>query len=349
MSKEELVKDYYGKELKGSSDLKTNACKLSMAYLSKNIKAVKSLLHGDTLSSFYGCGSPIPPVLHDAVVLDLGCGSGVDVFVCSALVGDEGRVIGVDMTDEQLEKANKYVDYHFQKFKEAGYISKPNVEFKKAYIEDLSFIPDNSIDIIISNCVINLSSEKPKVFKECHRILKQGGELYFSDVYANKRIPIELQNDKVLWGECLSGSMYIEDFRRLMEKTGFVDHRVCSSSAIVVNNPEIQKQVGDIIFYSNTVRAFKLALEDRCEDYGQVATYNGSLPDHPHAFFFDDHHTFITDYSVPVCGNTADMLSLTRYAPYFSVTPRGQHRGIFDCGGKNLNISKVTTGGGSCC
>eukprot|EP01124_Arcella_intermedia_P027684 TRINITY_DN5469_c0_g1_i4.p1 TRINITY_DN5469_c0_g1~~TRINITY_DN5469_c0_g1_i4.p1 ORF type:complete len:366 (+),score=77.86 TRINITY_DN5469_c0_g1_i4:149-1099(+) len=312
------------------------------------IKKIRSLLHDDTLASFYGCGSPIPPALNGAVVLDLGCGSGVDVFVCSALVGDGGKVIGVDMTEEQLAKANKHVQYHFEKFKEAGYISKLNVEFKKAFIEDLSFIPDNSVDVIISNCVINLSSDKSKVFKECHRILKKGGELYFSDVYASKRIPLELQNDKVLWGECLSGAMYVEDFRRALEKSGFTDHRICSSSIITLNNPLIQKQVGDIVFYSNTVRAFKLDLEDRCEDFGQVATYNGKLTDFPHAFFLDDHHTFVTGYPAPVCGNTADMLSETRYAPYFGVTKKGAHRGLFDCGSAGAK-AKPSCGGSSCC
>jgi len=281
-------------------------------------------------------------------VVDLGCGSGVDVYVCSALVGDGGKVIGVDMTDEQLEKAKKQIKYHEEKFKAAGYITKSNVEFRKGYIEDLSHILDNSVDLIISNCVINLSPDKPKVFSECYRILKEGGELYFSDVYSDRRIPTELQQDRVLWGECLSGAMYKEDFRRLMDKIGFIDNRIVSSSVIGVNNPKIQEQVGNIVFYSNTIRAFKLkSLEDRCENFGQKATYNGGEPDFPHAFFLDDHHTFITGYPLAVCGNTADMLSQSRYGKYFSVTPRGSHVGLFDCG--TSSPVKSSGGGGSCC
>jgi len=104
--------------------------------------------------------------------------------------------------------------------------------------------------------------------------------------------------------------------------------------------------VGDIAFFSNTVRAFKLStLEDRCEDFGQIATYNGGEPDFPHAFFLDDHHTFITGYPLKVCGNTADMVSKTRYAKYFTVTPRGAHLGLFDCGPSAPKKSS----GGSCC
>jgi len=341
------VQNYYGKELQQSKDLKTSACTVAQLGLTNTHKKIRSLLSDETLTSFYGCGSPIPPALNGATVVDLGCGSGVDVFVCSALVGDFGKVIGIDMTDEQLEKARKQIKFHEEKFREAGYISKSNVEFQKGFIEDLSNIPDNSVDLIISNCVINLSPNKSKVFGECYRILKEGGEFYFSDVYSDRRIPHELQQDKVLWGECLTGAMYKEDFRRLMDNIGFVDSRTVSSSVIGVNNPNIQEKLGNIMFYSNTVRAFKLkSLEDRCEDYGQKATYNGGEPDFPHAFFLDDHHTFITGYPVAVCGNTADMLSKTRYGKYFSVTPRGNHLGLFDC---SPSLVKQSGSGSSCC
>jgi len=250
------------------------------------------------------------------------------------------------MTDEQLIKARNQINYHEEKFKAAGYITKSNVEFLKGYIEDLSHIPDNSIDLIISNCVINLSPDKAKVFSECYRILKEGGELYFSDVYSDRRIPADLQQDRVLWGECLSGAMYKEDFRRLMDNIGFLDHRIVTSSVIGVNNPNIQKQLGNIVFYSNTVRAFKLkSLEDRCENFGQRATYNGGEPDFPHAFFLDNHHTFITGYPLAVCGNTADMLSQSRYGKYFSVTPRSGHLGLFDC----VSPASKSSEGSSCC
>lgn len=92
---------------------------------------------------------------------------------------------------------------------------------------------------MISNCVLNLCSDKEKAFREIWRVLKWGGELYFSDVYSDRRIPLEFQQDKTLWGECLSGALYLEDFRRVMQKIGFLDFRVISKSNITIGNPEI--------------------------------------------------------------------------------------------------------------
>lgn len=256
------------------------------------------------------------------------------------------------MTEEQLEKATKQISFHTTQFN----YEKPNVEFHKGFIEDLSMISSESVDVVISNCVINLSPEKGKVFKEVHRVLKQGGEFYFSDVYSDRRISKELQKDSVLWGECLTGALYFEDFRRKMKEVGFEDIRVVSSAPVTVQNKEIEKKVGAIRFFSKTVRAFKLPLEDRCEDYGQKATYKGTEKDFPHAFFLDDHHTFVTGYPVAVCGNTADMLSQTRYQKHFTVTARGNHLGLFDCGtgGGSGGGGGGTSGGsgcssGSCC
>jgi len=103
-------------------------------------------------------------------------------------------------------------------------LAKPNVEFRKGVIENLkesAGIEDNSIDVVISNCVINLSADKEAVFREVWRILKPGGELYFSDVFSDRRVPQHLKDDKVLWGECLSGALYIEDFRRMLARVGF--------------------------------------------------------------------------------------------------------------------------------
>jgi len=284
--------------------------------------------------------------LEGCCVLDLGCGSGVDVYTCAYLVGEKGKVIGVDMTEEQLAKGKKHVDYHTKKFGK-----KINVEFHKGMIEDLSMIPNESVDVVISNCVINLSPLKAKVFQEIHRVLKTGGELYFSDVYTDRRMPEFLQSDKVLWGECLSVALYYEDFRRIMRSFGFEDIRVISSARISVSNKSLLDKVGNINFSSKTVRAFKLQLEDKCEDYGQKATYMGTEENFPHAFFLDDHHTFVTGYEAPVCGNTADMLEHTRYGKHFKITPRKEHYGLFDCTGGSSTSGSSTSGStsGSCC
>jgi arsenite methyltransferase len=108
---------------------------------------------------------------------------------------------------------------------------------------------------------------------------------------------------------------------------------VVSSSPLALNNAEIERKAGAIRFSSVTVRAFKLALEDRCEDYGQVAYYLGTMPEHPHQFALDDHHLFHTGRPMLVCGNTADMIEQTRYAAHFRVTgDKRVHHGLFDCG-----------------
>jgi arsenite methyltransferase len=324
----ESVRDYYGRVLKSSADLKTSACCLAET-LPRHVADVLKDVHPEVKERFYGCGSPIPPALEGATVLDLGCGSGRDCYVLSKLVGRSGRVIGLDMTDEQLAVARRHRDYHAQRF---GFA---NTDFRQGYIEDLvaAGIADASVDLVVSNCVINLSPDKPRVFREIFRVLKPGGELYFSDVFADRRIPAPLAQDPVLLGECLGGALYVEDFRRLMQQSGCADARVVSSAPLALNNADLERKAGNIRFSSMTIRAFKLPLEDRCEDFGQVATYRGTLAESPHAFDLDDHHHFESGRPMLVCGNTADMIGRTRYARHFQVTgDKTVHYGLFDCG-----------------
>ena len=325
------VKEYYGKVLDGTKDLKTKACCCSADSLPKEVKDALRLIDDEIITRYYGCGSPIPPLLEGMTVLDLGCGTGRDVYVASKLVGENGHVTGIDMTQEQLDIAERHRETQRKRF---GY-EKSNVTFKLGYIEDLASagIADSSIDVVISNCVINLSPYKQEVFNEIWRVLKPGGELYFSDVFADRRIPEELIRDPVLHGECISGAMYYEDFRRVMSKAGFADFRYMSMRQIDLDNEEIEEKVGFATFTERTVRAFKLDdLEDICEDYGQVAVYKGTIPGHPHSFALDDHHNFITGKPMLVCGNTASMVSETRFADAFSVTgDRSTHYGAFDC------------------
>lgn len=325
------VKDYYGKVLQGSNDLKTTAC-CTTDSVPDHHKTILGLIEDEILDRFYGCGSPIPDGLEGKTVLDLGCGTGRDSYLVSKLVGPKGQVIGVDMTDEQLDVANRNIDQQMENF---GF-NEPNIEFKKGYIENLKEIgiADNSIDVVISNCVINLSPDKKAVYSEIFRVLKPGGELYFSDVFTDRRVPEHLKDDPVLHGECLSGAMYTEDFRRMLREIGCPDYRMLTSSKIDLENEEIEQKVGMINFYSITIRAFKLdALEDICEDYGQVAIYKGTLDHHPHSFDLDDHHKFYTGKPMLVCGNTAAMVGETRFKDHFTVTgDRSVHYGAFDCG-----------------
>ncbi|QEM67457.1 methyltransferase domain-containing protein [Geobacter sp. FeAm09] len=342
------VKEYYGKVLTGTKDLQTSACCSTESFPAAH-RAVLAEIDEEILDKFYGCGSPIPPAIEGCTVLDLGCGSGRDVYLASKLVGPEGRVIGVDMTDEQLAVARRHVAGQTERF---GFAA-PNVDFRQGYIEDLAGcgIADNSIDLVISNCVINLSPDKERVFSEIFRVLKPGGELYFSDVFADRRLPEELRNDPTLYGECLSGALYIEDFRRLLRSLGCQDYRTVSKRGIAIDNPEIAARIGQAIFSSVTVRAFKLAcLEDICEDFGQVAYYNGTIPGCPHSFDLDDHHTFFTGKPLLVCGNTSAMVQDTRFGKHFTVRgDRSVHYGAFPCGPAPAAAPADACSGGGCC
>lgn len=325
------VKKYYGEILKTSQDLKTSAC-CSLESFPEHIRAILQNIEPEILEKFYGCGSPLPNELEGRTVLDLGCGSGRDVYVASCLVGETGKAIGIDMTDEQLAVARRHRDAQMKRF---GF-QVPNVDFRKGYIEDLAEagIEDNSVDVVISNCVINLSPDKRRVFQEIFRVLKPGGELYFADVFADARVPAEFHDDPLAYGECLGGAMYIEDFRRLLEELGCPDYRVAGKREIRIDDPVLARKAGAIRFDSMTIRAFKLAgLEDRCEDFGQVARYLGTMEDCPVRFRLDDHHEFITGKPLLVCGNTASMLTETRFGKHFCVTgDRSRHFGLFSCG-----------------
>lgn len=340
------IRRYYSDVLQSSRDLKTGACCPAEA-MPPALRALLDDVHPEVKDRFYGCGSPLPPALEGRTVLDLGCGTGRDAYLLSRLVGESGRVIGVDMTREQLEVALRHQDWHAQRYGHA----RSNVRFAEGYIErlDACGIADASIDVVVSNCVLNLSPDKEKVFAEIFRVLKPGGELYFSDVFADRRIPEPLRTDPVLLGECLSGALYAEDFRRIMDRLGCADVRCVSQSPIPLLDPQIEARIGMVNFRSMTMRAFRLPLEDRCEDYGQVATYRGTIADQPHAFVLDDHHRFETGKPLRVCGNTFDMLATSRLAGHFALLgDKSMHFGLFDCSPSTItNAASCTTG--SCC
>lgn len=342
------IKEYYGKTLQSSNDLKTSAC-CTAESIPVHLREVLKLIHDEVLTKFYGCGSPIPFLdLEGKTVLDLGSGSGRDCYILSKLVGPKGKVIGVDMTDEQLEVARRHQDFHQKAF---GH-STSNITFVKGYIEDLKTagIEDHSIDLVVSNCVINLSPNKKLVFAEIFRVLKPGGELYFSDVFSDRRIPAAVAQDKVILGECLGGALYTEDFRRMMNNVGCLDFRAISKTKIAVTDNDIAKSTGNIQFFSMTIRAFKLELEDRCEDYGQVAYYLGTIPECPHRFVLDNHHLFETNKPMLVCSNTAEMISKTHYKDHFKVIGSKEHHlGLFDCAPSSSANSADDCATGACC
>lgn len=314
-SKHEEVSEYYGETLQHSDDLKTNACCTIQSY-PDYIQAPLSMIHDEVIGKYYGCGLTLPLELKGRRILDLGSGSGRDCYIASHLVGQDGYVVGIDMTDEQLDVANRHIDYHMEKF---GY-DRPNIEFRKGLIEKLAEagLEDNSFDIVISNCVINLCPDKEAALREIYRVLKPGGEFYFSDVYSDRRIPANLLDDPVLYGECLSGALYEGDFIRLARKQVFNDPREIARDPITIENSYVQELIGSIRFDSVTFRLFKLPeLDDACEDYGQAIRYNGTVRHSPEAFALDAGHHFEPGRAHLVCRNSFNMLAQTRFAEHF--------------------------------
>lgn len=345
----EAVKEYYGKELQQSEDLKTNAC-CTIEEPPKHIKSVLAKIHDEVMSKYYGCGLTIPDKLQGLKVLDLGCGSGRDVYIASELVGESGRVIGLDMTEEQLSVAQKHVDFHTEAF---GYKTS-NVSFVKGNIDELDTLglEKNSFDLIISNCVINLVENKQKVLNDVYDLLKPGGEMYFSDVYSDRRMPKSLTQNEVLWGECLSGALYWNDFLTFSKRAGFTDPRTVESHPITVENQDLQELLGNIKFFSVTYRLFKVeGLEKDCEDYGQAIAYKGGIPNVGESFHLDDHHEFPIGKVMPVCGNTYKMIHDTRYRDHFDFYGTWDtHYGIFEGCGAAMPFSLGSEGGDeNCC
>jgi len=323
------VQRYYGEVLQSTDDLKTTACCTGDAppdYL----KAALARIHDDVVVRYYGCGLVLPEALEGAEILDLGCGAGRDVYILSQLVGADGCVVGIDMTPEQLAVARRHRQFHADRF---GH-SRSNVEFIDGNIERLgeTGLDDDRFDIIVSNCVINLATDKQAVLDEAYHLLKPGGEVYFADIYADRRIPGHLQNDPVLYGECLSGALYWNDFLEIARAAGFRDPRLVTDRPVAVEDGELAEKVGDIRFSSATCRLFKLPqLEATNEDYGQTARYSGSLPHQPDRIVFDKHNVFPAGEVVAVSGNTARMLAGSRLASHFELRgDTGRHAGPFD-------------------
>jgi SAM-dependent methyltransferase len=326
----ENVQDYYGKVLQGSADLRTDACCTAEAP-PPLIRQALGNVHDEVTGRYYGCGLVAPEALQGLSVLDLGSGSGQDAYVLAQLVGEKGRVVGIDATPEQLEIANRHKEWHAERF---GFA---NVEFHEGDIEKLDQLPldPGSFDIIVSNCVINLVADKAAVFRGAHRLLREGGELYFSDVYADRRIPQALQEDPVLHGECISGALYWGDFESTAKEAGFLDPRLVSDRPLAINDPQQLAKVEGYRFFSATYRLFKLGgLEARCEDYGQAVVYKGTVPGHEKAFSLDGHHFIEAGRVFPVCGNTWRMLKDTRFERHFEfIGDFSRHYGIFPgCG-----------------
>jgi SAM-dependent methyltransferase len=223
MSKEKIkasVRDRYGRiAAESSSDCGgapgccgDPALSVDSNRLGYSLEELKSLPQGSDLN--LGCGNPtaIASLNPGEVVVDLGSGGGIDCFLAAKYVGDNGKVIGVDMTAEMLSKARENAE-------KGGY---HNVEFRLGEIEHLP-VGDNQADVIISNCVINLSPSKQEVFNEMYRVLKSGGRVAVSDVVALQALPDELKADTDLYVGCIGGALTVDELISIMSQAGFTD------------------------------------------------------------------------------------------------------------------------------
>jgi SAM-dependent methyltransferase len=213
------VKEKYGQFAKAASEGRETSCACS----GTNKDAITCDLYAEAetaglpieaILASAGCANPtaLAELKPGEIVLDLGSGGGIDVLISAKRVGPTGKAYGLDMTDEMLELARKNQ-------KEAGV---ENVQFLKGEIENIP-LPSNSVDVIISNCVINLSTNKDQVIREAFRVLKPGGRFAVADIVLTKSIPELLQKDFALWTGCISGALLIDDYKSKLIAAGFID------------------------------------------------------------------------------------------------------------------------------
>ncbi|WP_338502819.1 methyltransferase domain-containing protein [Sphingomonas kaistensis] len=345
----ENSRNYYGQVLSGSSDLRTDAC-CTMEAPPKAVRAALANVHEEVRARYYGCGLVVPDAIEGCAVLDLGSGSGQDAYLLSQMVGASGSVLGVDATPEQLAVAERHKDWHAERF---GFANTSFLQGDIERLDDLA-LADASFDVIVSNCVINLVADKAAVFRAAHRLLKPGGELYFSDVYADRRVAPALLADPVLHGECLAGALYWGDFQALAKTSGFADPRLVTDRPLGIGDPVVAEKVAGHRFFSATYRLFKLdGLEPQCEDYGQAVRYRGTIAGSERLFVLDKHHGIEAGRVFPVCGNTWRMLADTRFAPHFDFFGDFEkHYGIFAGCGTSMPFDVAdssASGPGACC
>jgi SAM-dependent methyltransferase len=261
----------------------------------------------EVIERFYGCGGPmsVAGVIPGETVVDFGSGAGIDVFIAAKQVGPEGRAIGVDMTDPMLGVAGQSQARVAEKL---GY---DVVEFRKGFLEEVP-VEDGTADLVTSNCVINLSADKPKVFREMWRVLRDHGRIVVSDIVSEKKLPPELTVNVHLWGECISGALSEEKFMAELEKAGFF--------GLALLKKQFWKEVEGYDFFSITVRGFKFEKKAGCVFKGHRAIYLG-----PYVSVMDEEgHLFPRGQAVEVCTDTLAKLSNAPYQGAFAlIEPNG--------------------------
>jgi len=318
----------------------------------------------------YGCGDPSRYVRLGETVLDLGSGTGKICFIASQVVGAEGRVIGVDMTPEMLEVARRNAPIVADK---TGYA---NVEFRRGRIQDLALdldelekrlvaepiqhveglmamemeadrlrretplIEDDSVDVVVSNCVLNLveNSKKKQLFAELYRVLKRGGRAVISDIVSDEEIPVEMQEDADLWSGCISGAYTEHGFLAAFEEAGFYGLRV------VERQSEPWQTVDGIEFRSVTIEAYK-GKEGVCLERNQAVVYRGPFKE----VLDDDGHRMERGRRYAVCDKTYQIYSREPYRESFDfiepIEPIAlEEAELFDCSRTALRDPRETKG-----
>ena len=324
----------------------------------------------EVLDRDYGCGDPSKYVRPGDTVLDLGSGGGKLCFIASQVVGKEGRVIGVDMNDEMLELAHRSAPVVA---KAIGYA---NIEFRRGRIQDLALplervnawlaanpvrsasdtealeeemarlrreeplVEDESVDIVVSNCVLNLvkSEQKSQLVREIFRVLKVGGRIAISDIVSDEVVPEHLRNDAQLWSGCVSGAFHEQEILRELEDAGF--HGI----AIDQWSEDTFQVVEGIEFRSVTITAHK-GKQGPCLEANQAVMYAGPWSEVKD----DDGHVFRRGERVAVCAKTFGLMTSEPYAS--QVVPIPPHREIpegeraeFDCSRTNPRHPRETKG-----
>lgn len=328
------------------------------------------LLPEEILERDYGCGDPSRWVRKGETVLDLGSGGGKICYIAAQIVGRAGRVIGVDCNDEMLALARKYQADMSKK------IGADNVKFHKGKIQDLKLdldqlerfllespvqtssdwlkleehaeqlrktspmVADESVDVILSNCVLNLVREQDRkqLFQEMFRVLKRGGRTVISDIVSDETVPVELRNDPRLWSGCISGAHREDEFLQAFEEAGFY------GVEIVDRQDEPWAVIDGIEFRSMTVRAFK-GKEGPCLDRKQAVIYNGPWK----AVIDDDGHKLLRGQRMAVCEKTFSIYTRSPYAdqitPIEPTTPvSAENAEPFSCRGTPIRSPRETKG-----
>ncbi|GMT42747.1 MAG: methyltransferase [bacterium] len=323
----------------------------------------------EVLERDYGCGDPSVYAREGDTILDLGSGGGKVCFIASQVVGPKGKVIGVDMTGEMLDLANRNLEPVAERI---GY---KNVEFKRGYIQDLKtdpelvdellkthpvktsedlktlnekletlkeekpLIPDGSVDLIVSNCVLNLveDNQKPQLFREMFRVLKRGGRIAVSDIVSDEESPPHLKENQNLWSGCISGALQEYDFIQKLEECGFY------GIAIDKYDEKPWKIVGGIEYRSVIITARK-GKEGACIEKNQAVIYKGpwkKVED-------DDGHVLARGQRMAVCEKTFKILGKEPYADSIvAVPPKIEVEGEkpFDCSRSAMRLPGETKSG----